>query len=186
MCVYTYIYKLLRYKSQEHLPSLHWSKKHCEMGAFFPPASGLSICTEEPPSPDPGILSIIIPCGMSRINATYWSQLRWELYIPQEVLFVTPQALNLLMRPSMFLLQSTESKLLPVCLSRERNSSKANKNVQKKKPRWFPDQTCDKLKAMYYFLQVNMDESRNTTSKLQNGIANVFFSLFWEVQVGCI
>lgn len=133
MCVYTYIYKLLRYKSQEHLPSLHWSKKHCEMGAFFPPASGLSICTEEPPSPDPGILSIIIPCGMSRINATYWSQLRWELYIPQEVLFVTPQALNLLMRPSMFLLQSTESKLLPVCLSRERNSSKANKNVQKKK-----------------------------------------------------
>lgn len=155
-------------------------KKHCETGAFFPPASGLSICTEEPPFPDPGILSIIIPCGMSRINATYWSQSRRELHIPQQVLFVTPQALNLLMRPPPFLLQSAESKLLPVCLSGKRNSSKANKNVPKK-AKMISRSDCDKLKAMYYFLQVNINESRNTTSKLQNGVSNTSFLILRHV-----
>lgn len=40
---------------------------------------------------------------------------------------------------------------------------------------------CDKLKAMYYFLQVNVNESRNTTSKLQNGVSNTSFLILRHV-----
>lgn len=166
------------------LASLHWSKNHSETGAFFPPALGLSIGAEESPSPDTGILPMIIPCGMSRINATYWSHWRGEMYILQEVLFVTPQAFNLSTRHPVFLLQSKVSKLLPACPSGKRNSNRANKNVQKSlddfqiRPATNWNQRI--IPFMWMSVKIGIPHSN---CRLEH---QTLFSLFSEVQVGCI